>query len=185
MTRASLIALIPLVALAACGSPSREADDTDVMGVTESALLGTATLSRADGTPIGTAELTGSGDAVTISVVLSGLEEGVRAVHLHTAGTCDAPDFESAGPHLNPNMQEHGVLNPAGPHLGDLPNAMIDADGDGTVTATLLGTRDEVLAAIFDDDGTAIIVHEGEDDYVTDPTGNAGGRVACGVFVQA
>jgi len=186
MNRKALIALMPFVALAACGSASEE--PTETAAPTEaptSDIVGTATLNLADGTSVGTAELTGGADAVSIAIVLSGLPEGPHAVHLHTTGKCDAPDFGSAGGHLNPGQNEHGNLNPNGAHLGDMPNAVIDASGNGTVTATLKGTREEIQAALFDADGTAVIVHEGEDDYKTDPTGNAGGRLACGVITAS
>ena len=79
-------------------------------------------------------------------------------------------------------MNEHGTENPDGAHLGDLPNAVIADDGIGTVSAILRGTRDEVAAALFDEDGSAIVVHESADDYMTDPSGNAGARLACGVI---
>jgi superoxide dismutase, Cu-Zn family len=144
--------------------------------------LGSATLRFANGLPAGTAQLYGNGNQVSISVALAGFEPGVRAVHLHRVGRCEPPEFESAGPHLNPHDRQHGFENPQGPHLGDLPNATVGANRGGTVSATLQGTRAEVLAALFDADGTSIVVHAGPDDYRTDPSGNSGGRVACGVF---
>ena len=81
--------------------------------------------------------------------------------------------------------KEHGSLNPQGAHLGDLPNAEVSAAGVGTVSETLRGSRATVLSQIFDSDGTALVVHEGADDYRTDPAGDAGSRVACGVFSQS
>jgi len=186
MNRKYLFALAPVAMLAACGSQSEDAaDPTPTASPPTPTLLGSATLSLADGKSVGTAELNGNGEEVSISVVLSGLPEGVRAVHLHTTGSCEAPDFASAGGHLNPGMHEHGKENPKGAHLGDLPNATIDANGDGTITAALTGTQADVRAAIFDTDGTAIVVHQDQDDYKTDPTGNAGGRLACGVFAAS
>ena len=144
--------------------------------------LGSATLTRANGVPAGTAQLYGNGTEVSISIALAGLEPGVHGVHLHTTGSCVAPDFTSAGGHLNPTNNQHGTQNPAGAHLGDLPNATIGASGTGTVSATLRGTRDQILSAIYDADGTAVVVHATADDYRTDPSGNAGSRVACGVL---
>ena len=105
-------------------------------------------------------------------------------MHLHTTGSCDTPEFASAGSHLNPGNRQHGSANPAGSHLGDLPNLTIGSGGTGTVSATLPGTRDQVLAQTFDGDGTAIVVHAGPDDYRTDPSGNSGGRIACGVLTR-
>jgi Cu-Zn family superoxide dismutase len=146
--------------------------------------VGSATLRLSNGVPAGTAQLLGSGTTLNISIALAGLTSGTHGVHLHATGSCEAPDFQSAGGHLNPQSQEHGTENPQGAHLGDLPNVMIGANGAGTVSATLRGTRTEALAAIFDADGTAVVVHEGADDYRTDPSGNSGGRVACGVFTR-
>ena len=121
------------------------------------------------------------GGEVTLNASFSGLTPGSHAVHLHTTGQCTAPDFTSAGGHLNPAGHEHGTQNPRGAHLGDLPNVTIGADGTGTMSAVVRGTLAGVADDIFDADGTAIVVHAGADDYRTDPTGNAGGRVACGV----
>jgi Cu-Zn family superoxide dismutase len=82
-------------------------------------------------------------------------------------------------------MKQHGTENPAGAHLGDLPNLVVGAAGTGTVSATLRGTRADVLKDIFDADGTAVVVHATADDYRTDPSGNSGGRIACGVLTPA
>lgn len=144
--------------------------------------LGSATLHFANGLPAGTAQLYGNGSEVNISIALAGFDPGVHGVHLHTTGNCDASDFTSAGGHLNPGGKQHGTENPAGSHLGDLPNVTIGAKGAGTVSAVLTGPRDAVLADIFDADGTAVVVHAGPDDYKTDPSGASGSRVACGVF---
>ena len=152
------------------------------VGNAPSAPLGHATLHFADGRPAGTAQLVSSGDGVAVAVTLSGFPAGTHAVHLHTTGRCDPPGFTTAGGHLNPDMHEHGKDNPKGPHLGDLPNAEVGADGGASISARLTGTKDTVLAAIYDADGTAVMVHEKADDYRTDPAGNAGNRIACGVI---
>jgi len=144
--------------------------------------LGQATLRLASGLPGGTAQLLGSGSQVNISIAVVGLSQGVHGVHLHTTGSCEAPDFESAGGHLNPDGRQHGTQNPAGAHLGDLPNIVIGGSGAGTVSATLRGSRAEVLARLFDADGTAVVVHAAADDYRTDPSGASGARIACGVL---
>ena len=146
--------------------------------------LGQATLRLASGLPGGTAQLLVSGAQVNISIAVVGLAAGVHGVHLHMTGSCEAPEFTSAGGHLNPGGHQHGTSNPAGAHLGDLPNVTVGSLGTGTVSATLPGTRDEVLAQVFDGDGTAVVVHAGPDDYRTDPSGNSGGRIACGVLTR-
>lgn len=171
---ASTLVLASL-ALAACQTPQEQA----------SSQIATAAIMDRSGTQIGTARFYSQADEVTVAISFSGLTEGTRAVHLHTKGDCSAADFTSAGGHLNPHGKEHGSLNPAGQHLGDLPNASIGANGTGSVSALLSGGSSEVFANLFDDDGTAIIMHEGVDDYRTDPTGAAGGRIACGLVTRA
>jgi superoxide dismutase, Cu-Zn family len=146
--------------------------------------VGQATLRLASGLPGGTAQLLTSGSQVNISIALAGISPGAHGVHLHMVGSCEAPDFTSAGGHLNPGNREHGLENPAGAHFGDLPNATIGNAGAGTLSATFPGTRDEVLARIFDGDGTAIVVHAQADDHRTDPSGDSGSRIACGVFTR-
>ena len=146
--------------------------------------LGQATLRLANGLPGGTAQLFGSGTQVNISIALAGISQGVHGVHLHRVGSCDAPDFESAGEHLDPEGRQHGSQNPAGAHLGDLPNTTIGSSGAGTVSATLRGSRDAVLSRLFDADGTAVVVHASPDDYRTDPSGNSGSRIACGELTR-
>jgi Cu-Zn family superoxide dismutase len=149
------------------------------------ARLAQATLRLASGLPAGTAQLLSGGTEVNISIAVLGLSPGAHGVHLHTTGACDAPGFESAGAHLEPGSRQHGTSNPAGPHLGDLPNVIVGNAGAGTVSATLPGSRDAVLAELFDSDGTAIVVHANADDYRTDPSGNSGGRIACGVLTRS
>ena len=175
MNRLPLLMIAPLAALAGCQS----------VGDIPTERLGSAALHFANGLPAGTAQLLAVGDGASVTVALAGVSPGTHAVHLHTTGSCQAPDFTSAGGHLNPEHKEHGTQNPKGAHLGDLPNAEIGSNKTGTITARLNGTRQQVLDAIFDSDGTAVVVHAGPDDYVSDPAGNAGGRVACGVFNPA
>ena len=146
--------------------------------------LGQATLRLASGLPGGTAQLIASGSQVTLSIAVAGIAPGVHGVHLHTTGSCDAPGFESAGAHLNPGGRQHGTDNPAGAHLGDLPNVTAGSAGTGIASVALPGTRDEILARVFDGDGTAVVVHASADDYRTDPSGNSGSRIACGVLTR-
>ncbi|CAN5192157.1 superoxide dismutase family protein [soil metagenome] len=113
-------------------------------------------------------------------VVVEGiaLPPGDHGLHIHTVGLCEGPAFASAGPHWNPDMKMHGRDNPMGAHRGDLPNLQIATNGTGTVTFDLPGST----AGLLDADGAAIVVHAAPDDYKTDPSGNSGGRIACGVF---
>lgn len=171
---ASKLSIIPAVLLATAGCAT----------VYESAAedVGSATIVNRNGETVGTARLYSLAGEVTISASFDGLPAGEHAVHLHTTGDCSAADFTSAGGHLNPGGNEHGTRNPLGAHLGDLPNATIAADGVGSMSTILRGTSSTIIPQIFDADGTALVVHEGADDYRSDPAGAAGGRVACGVF---
>lgn len=144
--------------------------------------IGGATLTLASGYPAGTAQLVEVGDRTTLAVALTGIAPGVHGIHLHTAGQCTGPDFASAGGHLNPLGKRHGSLAADGKHEGDLPNITIQPGGSGALTADLQGTPDQVRAWLFDGDGTAIVVHADPDDYRTDPSGNSGARIACGVL---
>lgn len=137
-----------------------------------------AVLRTAAGGEAGWATAKQDGGALKVTVEVSGMTPGLHGVHVHTTGKCDAPDFASAGGHWNPSAHKHGLENPAGPHAGDLPNVNVGADGKGKLTFTLPGTYEGLL----DEDGAAMVVHAGADDLKTDPSGNSGGRVACGVF---
>ncbi len=170
--------LIPALSLAAALAGCQTVDEIP------NERLGQATLRLASGAPAGTAQLLASGSQVNVSIAVVGLAPGVHGVHLHMVGSCNAPDFASAGAHLNPAGHQHGMSNPAGAHLGDLPNVTAGSTGTGSVSVTLPGTREEVLAQLFDGDGTAVVVHANPDDYRTDPSGNSGGRIACGVLTR-
>ncbi|MDR2858662.1 MAG: superoxide dismutase family protein [Novosphingobium sp.] len=144
--------------------------------------LATATLLAADGTHKGRARVVAIGDRLELKVAVRGLSPGQHGVHLHAMGTCTAPDFTSAGPHLNPAGRMHGSMNPQGSHLGDLPNLEVGRNGRGTITVGISGTPGETRPLLFDADGTAVVIHAAPDDYHTDPAGNAGPRIACGIL---
>lgn len=147
--------------------------------------LATAVLTRADGVPVGTVQVYARGDATFLTVAATGLAPGAHGFHLHTTGTCTAPDFKSAGGHLNPLGRQHGSLNPAGKHLGDLNNLDVGASGTVSESYDLMVGREALQEALFDADGSAVVIHADPDDYKSDPTGNAGARVACGVLRPA
>ncbi len=139
----------------------------------------------ATGRAVGTARLEQVGAVVHIVLALTGMPPGVHAVHIHAVGRCDPPDFASAGGHFNPGRRQHGLQNPQGPHAGDLPNISIDADGTGRLeTVAERVTLASGPTSLFDADGSALVVHAGPDDFKTDPAGNAGARIACGVIVK-
>lgn len=182
MSHKALLAVPAILMLAACQPAADDQTEETTPAAPATEQLGSAALANAEGASAGTATLSATGDEVTILVQLAGLPEGVHAVHLHTTGACEAPDFKSAGGHLNPGGHQHGTANPQGSHLGDLGNVEIAADGSGSIETALRANRADALAAIFDADGTAVVVHADADDNMTDPTGNAGDRIACGVL---
>ncbi len=110
---------------------------------------------------------------------------GPRAVHIHEVGKCDPPEFTTAGAHLNPSGKKHGLLNPDGPHDGDLPNLTVAPDGTGRLeTLNNRISLDRIASSSSDGDGSALIIHAGPDDFKTDPAGNSGARIACGVIAM-
>ena len=144
------------------------------------ATVGTALMRDAGGNQVGTAELRRRGTEWALAIGISGQTPGEHGIHLHAVGQCTGPDFASAKGHLNPSGKAHGTANPAGAHMGDLPNLV--AGPDGTASVVLPIPSDLEMTALFDSDGTALVVHAGPDDYRTDPAGNSGGRIACGTF---
>jgi len=141
-----------------------------------------AVLRDAAGKEVGQARLRKAGSGLRLSLQASGVAAGTHGVHLHTVGQCNPPDFASAGGHWNPSGRQHGKDNPAGMHMGDLPNMSVGADGKGSLDVTLDGAS---LSALLDADGAAVVVHATADDYKTDPSGNSGGRIACGVLTAS
>lgn len=174
------IALIVPFALSACGDGGSMASTP----APQAQVVANASLMLASGASAGTAELLQGPDGFRVHVDAKGLPAGVHGIHLHTVGKCDAPAFTTAGGHLNPDGHQHGAENPAGSHLGDLTNLTVGADGTGALDFALRGGADMTGPALFDADGTALVIHAAPDDYKTDPSGNSGARLACGVFVR-
>ena len=180
MTTLTSVARIVALALSlsACSMPY-------VPGVTSPPPAAGVTLKDSSGRVVGSAVLLQKGDGVRILLDLTGATPGTKAVHIHEVGRCDAPDFDSAGAHFNPKKAEHGTENPRGPHAGDLPNITVDATGRGHLEVTdPRVTLEAGSTSLFDGEGTALVVHEGPDDMRTDPAGNSGRRIACGVIVR-
>lgn len=136
-------------------------------------------LADGSGKDVGTATLTQTAHGVLISVDLHGLTPGAHAIHLHETGKCEGPAFKSAGGHFNPHKKQHGFMDAKGPHAGDLPN--LDVASDGTAKAEFIA-HDASLKTLQDADGSALVVHAKADDYKSQPAGDAGDRVACGVI---
>lgn len=191
MIRLSLSTALLTFGLLGCGSPEPVEDaapaspapaaqeaETAAGASTGSAV---AQLQTADGVAAGSATATAADGGVMIALRVQGLPPGVHGVHVHTTGRCDPPTFETAGGHWNPTNATHGLEEPPGQHAGDMPNLTVAQDGTGTLEYSLVGATFEGL---LDADGSAFVVHAGEDDQRTDPSGNSGDRIACGVFAR-
>ncbi|MGB0034844.1 MAG: superoxide dismutase family protein [Candidatus Acidiferrales bacterium] len=142
-----------------------------------------ADIVNGQGQKIGSATLTQESGGVLIQANVTKLPAGTHAMHIHAAGKCEGPDFKSAAGHFNPYGKQHGKDNPSGSHAGDLPNFDVDAAGNATISilASSVSLADGPNS-LFHEGGSAIVIHEKADDYKTDPTGNAGARLACGVI---
>lgn len=144
-----------------------------------------ADLKDAKAQTVGHAEFLDTQHGVLIRVTLKNAPAGIHGLHVHNVARCDPPTFDTAGPHFNPAESQHGFLNPKGAHAGDLPN--VHASRDGQLEVEHLApwaTLRPGPTSLFDADGSALVLHAGPDDYRTDPTGNAGTRLACGVVIK-
>src|SRR5581483_3390307 len=143
-----------------------------------------AVVKDASGKEVGRATFSATPNGTLIDLSLTGISPGVHAVHIHAAGKCEPPDFKSAGPHFNPDQTKHGMMSPEGPHAGDLPNVHVPADGKVEVEFLNPIVTIGQEAALLDAAGSALVIHAGPDDYKTDPAGNSGDRIACGVITR-
>ncbi len=137
----------------------------------------------AQGKPVGTATLSSAMGGVQIQLDLQNLKPGVHAIHVHAVPKCEGPAFTSAGSHLNPAGKKHGLQNPEGPHAGDMENFTVAADGTARATVMARGvTLGNEANSVFANGGTALVVHASPDDMKSDPAGNAGDRIVCGII---
>ena len=171
--RRLLLAAGAAVVLGGCAGSMKEAPPP---------LSAEAVLKDKDGKQVGVATLIQTSDGTRIAVTGYRLTPGTRGLHIHDAGVCQPPDFASAGNHFNPGGKKHGKLNPEGPHPGDLPNLVTGPAGDGTIDVTTKAvTLSPGPTSLLGGKGTSIVLHAMPDDERTDPAGNAGDRIACGV----
>ena len=175
------LALIPVMVSLAAANASAQAPASQAPVTTAPAAK--ATLKDAQGKTLGEATLRDSPAGVLVKLDLQGVPPGTHAFHIHTVGKCDAPDFMTAGGHFNPTTMKHGLMATGGPHAGDMPNLFVPADGKLSVEVL---DANVTLAAgqksVFDADGSALLLHATADDYTSDPAGNAGARIGCGVI---
>jgi Cu-Zn family superoxide dismutase len=167
------VIIIPILASCATLQSAKTAEASEVL---------TADLARADGSWAGVATISQRRDGVFLSLSAQAPAAGTYGMHLHAVGKCQAPDFTSAGPHWNPGMKQHGHDNPMGAHDGDLPNVNAGADLKITLEYKLKDITLSGPTGLLDADGGALVIHEKADDYKTDPSGNSGKRIICGVF---
>lgn len=190
--RATLIVTACAMAVIGCGNKEKAAADSTAAAESAKAAAAaaapapaapgaTATVMDAAGHELGSLTLSDGTGGITVSGTLKGLAPGDHGIHIHAIGMCDAPAFTTAGGHFNPTSKMHGSENPTGPHYGDMMNITVGADSTATVQHTSKGGTLHGADMLMDPDGAAIVVHAKADDYKTDPTGNSGDRIACGV----
>jgi Cu-Zn family superoxide dismutase len=143
-------------------------------------------LKDAKGNSVGMAMISpAKGGGVSIDLDVKGLPPGEHALHFHAVPKCEGPDFMSAGGHFNPANKKHGAQNPEGPHAGDMPNFTVDAKGNAKTTIVNKNvTMGSEANSIYAAGGTALMIHAASDDMKTDPSGNAGARIACGTITK-
>jgi len=145
--------------------------------------MGIAELINSQGKRVGKATFVEGQDGVEIAIEVYNMPSGLHGFHIHAVGKCETPDFKSAGGHFNPYDRKHGLKNPDGSHSGDMTNLLVGPSGTSSaIVLAPLVTLGSGKNSLFQSEGTALLIHAGEDDQMTDPSGNSGDRIACGVI---
>jgi Cu-Zn family superoxide dismutase len=172
------------LALASTAAIAQSKPESDASGA-HAAATATAQLKDSHGKPVGDVKMRETPEGVLLTIELQSVEPGVKAFHIHDAGRCEEPTFQSAGPHFNPEKEPHGLLAPKGAHAGDLPNIHVPETGTTSVEVLASGvTLSSGERSLLDTNGSALVLHAKADDYASDPAGNAGDRVACGIVTR-
>ncbi|WP_156878272.1 superoxide dismutase family protein [Sphingopyxis sp. QXT-31] len=169
---------LSVVALGGCKTMGKKDDPGSNLPVADAS----AQLFDARGADRGRVDVYRDTDGLRLELVARGFAAGTYGMHVHAVGKCDAPKYTTAGPHWNPTNVQHGRDNPMGAHHGDMPNLVIEPDTIGRATLRLVGSRLSGDGALLDADGAAFVIHAKADDYKTDPSGNSGDRIVCGVI---
>ncbi|WNB92886.1 superoxide dismutase family protein [Bacillus sp. NEB1478] len=176
------------LALSACGNKSKHKDHEmkESKAASSKARTGTVVVNliNTNGDKAGEATLTQTADGVKIGVNATGVKPGKHGIHFHEKAICTPPDFKSSGSHFNVTNKQHGFLNPKGPHVGDIENITANKSGviHGEVISAMVTLEAGKSNSLYNNGGTALVIHDQEDDYKTDPAGNSGDRVLCGVI---
>ncbi|MBY6036772.1 superoxide dismutase family protein [Fictibacillus nanhaiensis] len=182
--------LVLIIALASCGNKTEDEHkdhDMEESQATSSKVKGGSyivNLVDTKGKKAGEATLTQTAEGVRVEVNATGLKPGEHGIHFHEKAVCTPPDFKSARGHFNPTDKKHGFLNPKGPHVGDMENITADESGvvHSEVLSTMVTLTEGKVNSLFINGGTSLVIHEKADDYKTNPAGDSGDRVLCGVI---
>lgn len=163
---------------------SKEAREASALAENDPAIH--VNMINTSGDTVGTATLTEVSNGVNVAIEASNLPKGTHGFHIHEKGICEQPDFESAGGHFNPTNAKHGFDNPDGPHAGDLPNLEVGEDGtvNESFLAEMVTLKEGEKNSLLHEGGTSLVIHADADDNVSQPAGNAGARIACGVIAE-
>jgi Cu-Zn family superoxide dismutase len=174
------------IGLIVCGIPSAQGQAPTATTGTRPAPTASANLVDAQGRSVGQAYLQQAPHGILLKLDLKNTTPGIHGLHIHDVGRCERPSFESAGGHFNPSNRQHGLLNPRGPHAGDLPNIEVPTTTQLSVEYFLADvTIEPGPRSLSDNNGSSIVIHAGKDDYATDPAGESGDRLACGPIVRS